>query len=558
MQAGDDDDHNDDVHPPPPPPVAMARGRVTAKTVAQDLLSRPKNTNNKKPTESVSLESSSSSSTAAAGTVFVTTTSTKNGNRNTSAEENHHFLDCSAAAASTGELVNVLRNRNKIANQGDNHNYGNECTIGQQSSLLRVVAVNDQSSGSHGERQQQHKTTTTAGDAILRDTALTHNNSRNYYYRGDDYVQMSRNLPVNRTTTTAIEVNQSASIEAATNRPSCTGDVIVVVGGTTTSATDNNDDPLQNRNRIEIKATELRGGGGRFEGNNWQQQQQQQNQNNLSSLTRTKLLIRSGSSASSDSSLSTTSSGSLSSSKYGGAGEASSKSMAQQQQQQRTEIIINHSPCNLSNSNGRVQYPVRGSAATTTPSTITTSLAGVVRPEPEGGESEPPICSANEHRTDAKTKKATPAPVAALKTAVQLDRLPRERKVAFHEKLISELAAMHQPMPSPPPEVMQSRQDEERDRATTVEEELHQQLQMKRLSIESQDRASTSPNGSHRSRIRTADWIEVGDNGKKMVFSSCQISLEDSGLEDEMERLEETSSSGAGDSWDSVIDHDER
>lgn len=198
----------------------------------------------------------------------------------------------------------------------------------------------------------------------------------------------------------------------------------------------------------------------------------------------------------------------------------------------------------------------------------TTSLAGVVRPEPEGGESES-IGSANEqqqHRTDVK--KSTPVAVAtaaaaALKTAVQLDRLPRERKVAFHEKLISELAAMHtrgqspmspSPPPPPPEETNHQRQQERKDPA--IAEDDHKQL--KRRSIESPDRASVSPNGSHRSRIRTADWIEVGDNGKKVVFSSCQISLEDSGLEDEMERLEETSSSGAGDSWDSVIDHDER
>lgn len=181
--------------------------------------------------------------------------------------------------------------------------------------------------------------------------------------------------------------------------------------------------------------------------------------------------------------------------------------------------------------------------ATSAAAAVAISLAGVVRPEPEGGESES-VCSASEHRTDVKQKKksSTPVGAAAYKTAVQLDELPKERKVAFHEKLILELSAMH---PSPVA-------------ATALRPPEETTTEMKRRSSDSPDRSSASPNGSHRSRIRTADWIEVGDNGKQMVFSSCQISLEDSGLEDEMERLEETSSSGAGDSWDSVIDHEER
>lgn len=66
-----------------------------------------------------------------------------------------------------------------------------------------------------------------------------------------------------------------------------------------------------------------------------------------------------------------------------------------------------------------------------------------------------------------------------------------------------------------------------------------------------------SPQGTQRSpRIRTSDWIEVGDNGKEVVMTSCHISLEDSGMEDE-ERLDDASS-GVGDSWDSIKDSQDR
>lgn len=96
-----------------------------------------------------------------------------------------------------------------------------------------------------------------------------------------------------------------------------------------------------------------------------------------------------------------------------------------------------------------------------------------------------------------------------------------DKKVTFHEQLISELAEMH-------------KDDKPRTRYS------------------SSCSNDSSPNGTHRSRIRTADWVEVGDNGKEVLLSSCQISLEDSGMEDE-ERLDDISS-GVGDSWDSVKD----
>lgn len=101
------------------------------------------------------------------------------------------------------------------------------------------------------------------------------------------------------------------------------------------------------------------------------------------------------------------------------------------------------------------------------------------------------------------------------------DKVSTDKKVTFHEQLISELAEMH-------------KDDKPRTRYS------------------SSCSNDSSPNGTHRSRIRTADWVEVGDNGKEVLLSSCQISLEDSGMEDE-ERLDDISS-GVGDSWDSVKD----
>ncbi|KAI8130085.1 FAM89B-like [Lucilia cuprina] len=91
-----------------------------------------------------------------------------------------------------------------------------------------------------------------------------------------------------------------------------------------------------------------------------------------------------------------------------------------------------------------------------------------------------------------------------------------------------------------------------------VEEELKKSLKV--ITAQNSPRKRTpsgcssdsSPYGTERSaRIRTSDWIEVGDNGKQVTLTSCHISLEDSGLEDE-ERMDEMSSSGVGDSWDSV------
>lgn len=58
------------------------------------------------------------------------------------------------------------------------------------------------------------------------------------------------------------------------------------------------------------------------------------------------------------------------------------------------------------------------------------------------------------------------------------------------------------------------------------------------------------------SNIRRSDWIEVEDNGKPVLMTSCHISLEDSGMEDE--EKPDDCSSGVGDSWDSVKESEER
>ncbi|XP_059616291.1 uncharacterized protein LOC132261473 [Phlebotomus argentipes] len=120
-----------------------------------------------------------------------------------------------------------------------------------------------------------------------------------------------------------------------------------------------------------------------------------------------------------------------------------------------------------------------------------------------------------------------PEPEGDEAPTVREDPLPVEKKVAFHEMLIAELTAM---------------------RTEKIP------MRKKRQSI---DRSTdSSPNGTQRSRIRTSDWVEVGDNGKTVVLTSCHISLEDSGMEDE-ERPDDTSS-GVGDSWDSMRDNEER
>ncbi|XP_055547447.1 uncharacterized protein LOC129731460 [Wyeomyia smithii] len=150
------------------------------------------------------------------------------------------------------------------------------------------------------------------------------------------------------------------------------------------------------------------------------------------------------------------------------------------------------------------------------------------RPEPEGGEYVTPSNDQNR-----RTVKVIKPPAIDPGT---MDLKLSEKKVAFHELLISELTAMRSAHENPV-DIVSKRQ---------------------RYPPETRSSSDVSPSGtaSRMGRIRTADWIEVGDNGKEVVLSSCQISLEDSGMEDE-EKLDDASS-GVGDSWDSVKDAEER
>ncbi|XP_035915639.1 lateral signaling target protein 2 homolog isoform X2 [Anopheles stephensi] len=186
------------------------------------------------------------------------------------------------------------------------------------------------------------------------------------------------------------------------------------------------------------------------------------------------------------------------------------------------------------------------------------------RPEPEGGEHVQP---SSDHRTTGAGV-TTGASVTKSQSTTTLDPATldsklSEKKIAFHELLISELTAMRQ---------KQQQKDQDHPDRQKATHAVQQESSLKgdeptmavdlakinrRQRIPSERRSSgseteTTPNGTatRLPKIRTADWIEVGDNGKQVVLSSCQISLEDSGMEDE-EKLDDASS-GVGDSWDSV------
>ncbi|XP_016985584.1 uncharacterized protein LOC108049063 isoform X1 [Drosophila rhopaloa] len=183
---------------------------------------------------------------------------------------------------------------------------------------------------------------------------------------------------------------------------------------------------------------------------------------------------------------------------------------------------------------------------------------------------------------------------STMKSSISVGNTP-QKKQAFHEMLISELAAMRNkscsleqlptkslspPTTSTPKSVISRRRynsiddaedaedvdaDNVEDADGDVDEEdtltyaVNKSLKenMGKEGVSSRKRCpsgcstDSSPYGTERSqRIRTSDWIEVGDNGTAVTLTSCHISLEDSGMEDE-ERLDDMSS-GVGDSWDSV------
>uniref|UniRef100_A0A2M4A9S1 Uncharacterized protein n=1 Tax=Anopheles triannulatus TaxID=58253 RepID=A0A2M4A9S1_9DIPT len=198
------------------------------------------------------------------------------------------------------------------------------------------------------------------------------------------------------------------------------------------------------------------------------------------------------------------------------------------------------------------------------------------RPEPEGGEHVQPSTDNRSgqplpatHATTNHKAMMKPTALGALDPAT-LDSKLSEQKLAFHELLISELTAMrekhqHQHQESVSPMERKTEPEHPLIPTTVVSGSFgghdspvdlekvnrRQRCPSERRSSGSETEA-TSPNGTaiRLPKIRTSDWIEVGDNGKQVVLSSCQISLEDSGMEDE-EKLDDASS-GVGDSWDSV------
>lgn len=165
------------------------------------------------------------------------------------------------------------------------------------------------------------------------------------------------------------------------------------------------------------------------------------------------------------------------------------------------------------------------------------------------------------------------------------ENFPTEKKIAFHELLISELAAMrtnnnninsNNSSNLHYSDIINNNDNDDDNvdnkknlynfnnhdammmtkRHKTLSQMMDDDLIIQKMATAATT-SSSSPTGTQqRSRIRTSDWIEVGDNGKEVVLSSCQISLEDSGMEDE-EKIDDASS-GVGDSWDSVKDSEER
>lgn len=152
------------------------------------------------------------------------------------------------------------------------------------------------------------------------------------------------------------------------------------------------------------------------------------------------------------------------------------------------------------------------------------------RPEPEGGEHMSSAVDLNHGVKVIEPLVIDPGTIDS--------KLSSEKKVAFHELLISELTAMR------------SAQEGAGDSTSKRHPPSYP--------AERRSSPDISPEGTatRLARIRTSDWVEVGDNGKEVFLSSCQISLEDSGMEDE-EKLDDASS-GVGDSWDSVKDAEER
>ncbi|KAL9708023.1 hypothetical protein quinque_011541 [Culex quinquefasciatus] len=115
------------------------------------------------------------------------------------------------------------------------------------------------------------------------------------------------------------------------------------------------------------------------------------------------------------------------------------------------------------------------------------------RPEPEGGEHVTPSNDAN------SVVKVTPPPI----DPTTLDSKLSEKKVAFHELLISELTAMRS--------------------AAAAATGGHSDSIVRRQRKPPENRSSPEISPTGTARIRTADWIEVGDNGKEEIVLSSFV-----------------------------------
>uniref|UniRef100_A0A182K4V0 Uncharacterized protein n=1 Tax=Anopheles christyi TaxID=43041 RepID=A0A182K4V0_9DIPT len=241
---------------------------------------------------------------------------------------------------------------------------------------------------------------------------------------------------------------------------------------------------------------------------------------------------------------------------------SSSSSSSSSKSSHFTEIIIgsnqsstvvrsgskpNIAPTNSVIRSNSIRLPITAPAATQPPP--------YHRPEPEGGEH---IQPSGDNRAAGATVAGNISKSQSTATLdpATLDTKLSEQKIAFHELLISELTAMRQKQKEQELGTQQERKtsvnhgEEPSIGVDMVKINRRQRCPSERRSSGSETDSTPNGTATRLPKIRTADWIEVGDNGKQVVLSSCQISLEDSGMEDE-EKLDDASS-GVGDSWDSV------
>lgn len=118
------------------------------------------------------------------------------------------------------------------------------------------------------------------------------------------------------------------------------------------------------------------------------------------------------------------------------------------------------------------------------------------------------------------------------------DEKSKDKKVMFHEMLISELSEM-------------------RRAGNDTDNHHHHHHQYHRLSS-AKSCSDLSPSGNKQMTImEMRDDVKLNNNNNSNRNTTCLISLEDSGVEDE-EKADDCSSSGVGDSWDSCKDMQNR